>query len=198
MQVLCAGAGLVLSFASSAEIYRWVDENGNVHFSDRYTRESTPLERHVLDSRGNLVEVLHRQRTVAELEQHRARLAAMTTEAEKRRRQDDYDRYLLGSFESLQDLESLRDERLQIRDAQITDLKAEVETLAARVARENEKRVTNVIAQQNLIRTLEADLEALRAKLAEVEGQRNEEFEGLSADMRRYEFLTLQRAIAPR
>ncbi len=192
--VLLCGLGL-LSTVAWSEIYRWVDEEGRVHFSDRVPPPVSRLERHVLDERGNLREVLHRQRTVEELEAHRARLAAMATEAQRREQQEQYDRYLLTSFKNLEDIESLRRERMEVRDNQISNLEKERESLVLALKKESERRTSSVVAQQNLLRNLEADLQRAEASLTELRAQRRKEFDGLSQDMQRYEFLSLRRSM---
>ena len=183
---------LLLSPASWSEIYRWVDEDGRVHFSDRVPPPVSKLERHVLDDRGNLREVLQRQRTVEELEQHRQRLAAIKSEQELRARQEQYDRYLRSSFQSLEQLEALRDERMEIRDNQIANLSEDLAALQIALGKERERRSENVVAQQNLIRSLESDAQALKEQIQRLEKQRRKEFEGLSQDMQRFEYLRLQ------
>lgn len=191
--VLC-GLSL-LSTGAWSEIYRWVDEEGRVHFSDRVPPTVSKLERHVLDERGNLREVLQRQRTVEELEAHRARLAAMATEAQRREQQEQYDRYLLTSFKNLEEIEKLRRERMEIRDNQIAHLEKERGSLMLALKKESERRTSSVLAQQNLVRNLEADLKQAEESLKELQSQRRKEFEGLSQDMQRYEFLSLRRSM---
>lgn len=44
-------AALALSAAASAAVYKWVDAQGNVHYSDRPPSESTPAELVNIDSR---------------------------------------------------------------------------------------------------------------------------------------------------
>ncbi len=192
--LLLSSLGL-LSTGAWAEIYRWVDEEGRVHFSDRVPPNASKLERHVLDERGNLREVLHRQRTIEELEQHRKRLAAMATEAQRREQQEQYDRYLLTTFKDVGEIEKLRQDRMVIRDTQIANLKKERESLSVALKKENERRTSSVVAQQNLLRNLEADLTQVETSLQDMEEQRRKEFEGLSADMKRYEFLSLRRSM---
>lgn len=193
--LLLVPALALLSPVASAEIYRWVDEDGNVHFSDRVPPAVSKLERHVLDEQGNLREVLHRQRTVEELNLHRERLAAMQDEAQRRARQKAYDRYLWTTFNSLQAVEELRDERMEIRDNQIIELVDERDRLTLAVREESDRRSNNVVAQQNLIRSLEADLAHIEASIEELQTQRREEFRGLSADMQRYEYLQLRQSM---
>ncbi len=186
---------ILLANPSLAEIYRWVDENGNVRFSDTVPPKASKLERHVLDKRGNLRDVLKRQRTVEELEQHRKRLDALANEKERRAEQEKYDLYLWTTFASLGELEALRDERLAEHDTQLTNLQSEIDDLERAIARERARKANNVLAQQNLMRSLQEDVRILQEKRAEMELRRKMEFQGLSLDMNRYEYLRVRRAM---
>ncbi len=185
----------LLSTASWSQIYRWVDENGQVHFSDSVPPEVSKLERHVLDQHGNLREVLRRQRTVEELEMHRRRMDAMDTERDRRAQQDEYDRYLWTTFSSIDALAKLRDERLSVRDQQIELLERDMQQIERSLAHERGRRSERPLAQQNRIRTLESDSAAVAAKIADIKKQRQAEFEGLNKDIARYEYLRLRRAV---
>lgn len=186
---------ILLVNPASAEIYRWIDENGNVRFSDSVPPKASRLERHVLDKQGNLRDVLKRQRTVAELAQHRKRLKALKTERARREEQEKYDRYLWTSFDSLEQLERLRDDRLGERDAQIVLVQDEIENMKRAIARERARQSGNVVAQQNLMRSMQDDLAKLQEKVTQMKDLRRQEFQGLSKDMTRYEYLRLKRAM---
>lgn len=194
-QLSLAACLCLLSTASWSQIYRWVDENGQVHFSDSVPPEVSKLERHVLDQHGNLREVLRRQRTVEELEMHRQRMDAMDTERDRRAQQDEYDRYLWTTFSNIEALEKLRDERLSVRDQQIALLEQDMQKVERALAHERGRRTERPLAQQNRIRSLESDSAEIAAKLAEIKKQRQREFEGLNKDMARYEYLRLRRAV---
>ncbi len=189
---------MLASGIARAEIYRWVDEEGKVRFSDRVPPEAAKLERHVLDARGNLRDVLSRQRTLEELTLHRNRLRAMASEAERRKRQDEYDQYLWTSFDDLQQIEDLRTERMEIRDGQLLKARDNLEFLQRSLKQEQKRKTDRVLAQQNLIRGLEEDISRLEEQVKQLQSKRSEEFEGLSKDMRRYEYLRLKRAVEDR
>ena len=186
---------LLFSFNANAGIYRWIDENGNVRFGDAIPPKAAKLERHVLDRRGNLRDVLKRQRTVEELEQHRKRLAALATERERRAVQEKYDRYLTTTFSSIDELQQLRDERLEERDAQVLSVEKEGENLRRAIARERVRKSNSALAQQNLLRSFEQELEDVQTKIAEMKRLQQLEFQGLNEDLARYEYLSLKRAM---
>jgi hypothetical protein len=106
--------------ASAQRLYRWVDENGNVHFGDRIPPEYADRDRTVLNSQGVAVEreegaVTETER--AALERQQAQEAA---EREARAEIARRDRMLLETYLSVADIESLRDSRVEMLESQVT------------------------------------------------------------------------------
>lgn len=118
-----AGAVLLLagltSAAISAELYRWVDENGTVHFGDSVPPEYSKTDRQVLNDRGVAIKELPREKTAQELEAEQ-RASAME-DAEKRRLQVEQERdtILLSTYLSIDEIEELRNRRKELLDGQI-------------------------------------------------------------------------------
>ena len=50
--LMCLSAGLALAPAAQAEVYRWVDENGEVHYSETLPPNFQDKKHDVLDSQG--------------------------------------------------------------------------------------------------------------------------------------------------
>jgi hypothetical protein len=186
---------LLFSTSGWSEIYRWVDKDGKVFFSDTVPAELSKVERHVLDQQGNLRTVLRRQRTVQELEQHRLRMEAMSDEAEQREQQARYDRYLQTTFSTVDGLIALREERLEIADDSIAGMEEERLNLEAKLVREGARRSSNTVAQQTMLRGLETRMEELAQRIGVAKVLRQTEFEGLGKDIQRYEYLRLQEAM---
>lgn len=180
---------------AQAAIYRWVDENGQVRFSDRIPPPVAKLERHVLDKQGNLRDVLARQRTLEELEQHRQRLAAIQSEQARRAEQERYDDYLWTTFANLDVLKALRDDRLAERQSQINQALDKLDSLERAIARETQRKSSSAVAQQNLLRALQQDVEHLKIEIDRITALRQQEFDGLNRDMQRYEYLWVQNAM---
>jgi hypothetical protein len=87
-------------------VYRWVDEHGVVHYGDRVPPQYAQQETHVLNRQGVEVGRVSAEKTPAEVE-------AATREQEELRRQKQHDDFLLTTYTSVEDIEQLRDERLQ-------------------------------------------------------------------------------------
>ncbi|MGH8290372.1 MAG: DUF4124 domain-containing protein [Steroidobacteraceae bacterium] len=92
-------------------VYRWVDEHGVVHFGDSIPPKYAKDRRELLNSEG--VEVGH-----VDAERTPAQLAAEARARQKRAAQQQHDYFLLTTYASVKDIESLRDERLSQLQAQ--------------------------------------------------------------------------------
>ncbi len=138
---LLIGVGSALP--AGAELYRWVDENGKVHYGDRIPPEYAKSERQVLDKSGARVkEVLDRELTDEELAEKRRQQEAAAAAAAAAAEQARYDKYLLATYPSVGDLISARNDRLETIDGQIlanekgiTDTNRVISDLNGRVAK---------------------------------------------------------------
>jgi hypothetical protein len=85
--------------------YRWVDEQGEVHYGDRIPPQYAQKEGAVLNSRGVEVRHLEAQKTPEQLavEEH-AQQGVL--------KQKQHDSFLLSTYTSVKDIEALRDLRL--------------------------------------------------------------------------------------
>jgi Domain of unknown function (DUF4124) len=110
-----AGSGAV----AQKRMYRWVDDDGVVHYGDRVPPQYADRDRDVLNDQA--IAVGFEEGTIteaerAELERRQARLdeveAARATKARR-------DRMLLETYLSVGDIEDLRDRRLELLSSQI-------------------------------------------------------------------------------
>ena len=99
--------------------YRWVDAQGNVHFSDSPPADAAKQERQVLDEHGAVRSVMPRQKSDAELaeEQRQQREA---------QQQKDYDNSLLKTYSSLDDLKRAGNDRIDTIDNHIEQAQKQV------------------------------------------------------------------------
>lgn len=107
-----------LPAAAGADVYRWVDENGVVHYGDRIPPEASRLDRDVLSERGIALESLPGERTP---EQRADEARQREIEAQRRAERErllNRDRVLLSTYLTVQEIEMLRDRRLELLDAQ--------------------------------------------------------------------------------
>lgn len=108
--LLCLAAGTV----HAQQLYRWVDENGEVHFGDSIPAEYSEIERQVVNEHGITVDVLHAKKTDEELAEE-ARLAEIERDIELQRRAD---QALLATYLSVDEIIMHRDRRVELFQAQ--------------------------------------------------------------------------------
>jgi hypothetical protein len=117
--VAVAGFCLVSAVSSAQKVYRWVDDQGVVHFGDRVPPEYADQDRDILNHQA--VTVGFEEGVVTEAE--RAELERLAAEEEARRLAREAtarrDRVLLDTYLSVSDITELRDRRLELLDSQI-------------------------------------------------------------------------------
>ena len=101
---------------SAGTLYKWVDAEGNVHYSDTIPPEDARYGRTLLNEEGLPVERVAPAKSAEEIA--RERQTRMREEEERRRReeQEAQDRQLLNTFHTEQDLFHSRDSKLTAID----------------------------------------------------------------------------------
>jgi hypothetical protein len=107
---LLLSSGALAADSGTPNVYRWTDDKGVVHYGDSVPPEYAQRERSVLNRQG--VEVQHVAGSGNEsADQLKADVAA--------REQAQHDQFLLTTYGSVKDIETLRDERLDQLDGQV-------------------------------------------------------------------------------
>jgi uncharacterized coiled-coil protein SlyX len=114
------------SQGGTKQTYKWVDEKGVTHYGDSVPAEYSQREQRVLNSQG--VEVQKRQ---AELNPTDAAQLAALQKEEARQRQ--HDMFLIATYPSVKDIESVRDTRLEQINGQVSASSAYITTLTTRL-----------------------------------------------------------------
>jgi hypothetical protein len=111
---------LGLTQASAQQtLYRWVDAEGLVHYGNHVPPIYADQDREILNGHGVAVRLVEGTATEAELAE-RARLAALDeAAAEAEQARANHDRVLLDAYLSVEEIERLRDQRLNLLDAQV-------------------------------------------------------------------------------
>lgn len=197
--VLCAAAASGATAAPATHssskqggiAYKWVDENGVVHYGDNVPPQYAQQDRAVLNNQG--VEVSH---VNAALTPEQA--AAEARKKKEALKQRQHDSFLLSTYTSVDDIEALRDVRLDqlhgLRAAseqyldglrsRLGQLQARAVTYAPYSSREDARRMPDDLAE-NLVRTLNEMRQqgaALEAKSEEEKTLRAQ----FDADIQRY------------
>jgi hypothetical protein len=198
-----AAGGAMAQADKQKKLYRWVDKNGQVHYGDSVPAEYAEQDRDVLNKQG--VRVGKEEGTITAEEA--AAKAAEEKAAREEQKRKLRDRVLLQTYQSVQELEVLRDNRLDLVDAQLTiqeqslsnlrAQRAQIERLAARYAPANADPAALPLPDE-----VAADLDRSATDIATQESnleRRRQERESIrqnfEADIKRYQEL---RSIAPR
>ena len=199
---LLAGAAAAQS-DKQKKLYRWVDENGQVHYGDSVPAEYAEQDREVLNRQG--VPVGREEGTVTPEEAAAKAVADKAARDEQKRKLRD--RVLLQTYQSVQELEILRDNRLDLVDAQLTiqeqslsnlrAQRAQIERMASRYAPVATGSTAQPLPDEvaaDLARSAN-DIETQEANLVRRRQERENIRQTFEADIERYKEL---RAIRPR
>ncbi len=121
---ILASAGILLLsgdaiLAAEGEMYRWVDDKGVVHFADSIPPEYAKIDRDVLNQRGIKVGKLDGEKTDQELAEEQRLAEQRSAEQRNLEIAATRDRVLLTTYLSVDEIERLRDRRVELMDGQI-------------------------------------------------------------------------------
>lgn len=135
LTALCAAAGISTSAAGPSSgkeetVYKWVDEKGVVHYGDTVPAQYANKERRVLNEQGVEVGRLDAQKTEEQMaaEESQRRLTAGARQR---------DQILLTTYVSEDQIEQLRDQRLDLIEGQVKVTTLYLDTLQGRMERLN-------------------------------------------------------------
>lgn len=113
--------------------YKWVDENGNVTYSNRMPPESIKHERRELNNQGRVVKVYSAPLT-AEEKAEAKRLAELAAKKKERaRKRAIHDRSLLATYTNVADMEKARETKISTIEALVTLTRSRVKSMQERL-----------------------------------------------------------------
>lgn len=112
--ILVLLAAATISMPANAEYYRWIDKNGDIQYGDHVPAEDTKQGRDKLNAGGRVVESVDRAKTAEEIKLHEEQQRLAEIQQEQAAEQAAYDRALMATFTSVEDMESARDERVAL------------------------------------------------------------------------------------
>jgi len=109
--ILAMIALTLIAFAPSGEAksYRWVDKNGQVHYSDHLPPQETDRAYSVINQGGVTVDSVDRAKTKEELAEEQRKQQQEAEQKQRARKQAEYDNILLDTYSKVSDLEDTRD-----------------------------------------------------------------------------------------
>lgn len=185
MRIFLMLLALATVSAVQAKTYRWVDENGRVHYGDRIPAKYAQQRTQTLNDRGIVIEEREAPKTPEELAAEEAQRQAKAKAEAKAAEQKRYDRWLLGTYSSKGQLLERRDDQLAILDSRIASGEKSVqqnqtsldglEKRAEKFADQGKpvpKPITRQITEfQIMVRTSNVALDAMRAERKKVRAE---------------------------
>jgi hypothetical protein len=126
--LLCA----VSSTSLAGALYKWVDENGNVRYSDRLPPDQNKKKHQQLSSQGMVLSTRDAAKSPEEMaieaESKRKIEEQQREEIRIKTEQHKQDRVLLLTFSSEEEIERARDNRMQVMDSVIGLIESSIES----------------------------------------------------------------------
>ncbi len=169
--LLLLTALLAASSVYGERMYKWVDENGQVHYSNQLPPETTQLKREVINDQGRTLKVYQAPLTPEEkIEEKRlAELEAKKKElAEKRA---NHDRSLLATYSSKKDMYPVRDAKISAIESLIKVTSSRIGAMQNRLLELTEEAANYERSGKQLPASLLSRISNLRKQI-----KRNEEF----------------------
>lgn len=183
--------------SQSKKMYRWIDENGNVYFSDQVPPDQVQFKRDTLNENARVLDTVEKAKTAEQLEQQR-RLDALRKEQNKViAKQASNDKVLLSTYRSLDDLQRALENKLAAMDVETKITAGNLKRFEQQLLLQQQQAADN---ERNARKVPEKLLNDIAASKRQIEATKqdllrqglNKERTGreYKADMARFQFLT--------
>ena len=183
------------TMAGQVRAYKWVDNEGVVHFGDTIPPEYSQQARQELNKQGVPIREYPRQLSPAEAE---AAQKAASEQARSKQR----DSSLLSSYTRVSDIERLRDERIALIDGQMELARGSIATADQRIGTlrnrmgtfkpynpsANARRLPDQLAEE-VVRAL-SERRSMARQLEQRGREKAEQIAAFNSDIARYQELT--------
>lgn len=167
------GGSLLLTLTpepAGADTYRWIGDDGKVHYSDYLPPHDINKAYWVINSQGVVVKKVEPAKTPEQIAEEQ-RLAQLRAEQQRRAaEQAEYDRILLDTFTSVADLEETRDRRLATLEGLINVAQRKINNLQQQLARQLERAANTERRGEPVPRELADNIKVLRDQITHEEG----------------------------
>ncbi len=137
--------------AGAAKLYKWVDENGNIRYSDQIPPNQVKHGHTELNSQGVVMSKQEKAKTEAELaaeaKARREEEARAAEAARLKRVQDQKDQVLLMTFSSEEELELARQDRIEVLESVIQLIHNSIESTQEKLGELQKSADANYLSQ---------------------------------------------------
>jgi len=113
----------ITSFSNASiagNLYKWVDKNGNISFSDKVPPEDSRREREVLNKEGRVIDVMDAAKTPKQVKQLKEIKKLQKAQRELLKTQLEIDAALLKTFQNEDDIDKLANSKFEIINSNIS------------------------------------------------------------------------------
>lgn len=183
--------------SDAKKMYRWIDENGNVYFSDQVPPDQVKHQRETLNEKTRVLDRVEKAKTPEQLIQQK-RLDALRQEQEKIiAKQAASDKVLLATYRSLDDINKALENKLALMDGESKVIEGNKQRLEQQLLQQQQQAANHERNGQKVPEKLLADISSTRQQLdfSAQEILRQQQKRQLiekefKADIARFEFLT--------
>ncbi len=177
----------------SGKLYKWVDKDGNVHFSDQVPPESADYAREKLNDQGVSVQTVERALTAEEQAKRDAEVKSAADLARTAEEQKKADTALLNSYASEDDLTRAYNQRMdlleQTIEARRIEINAREQSLSSLVAQaatleRSGKPITDTLKQ--MITNERSEIDKQKSYLKQKDGEKVTALADYQRDLGRY------------
>lgn len=187
----------VVDSAQAKKMYRWVDENGKVFFSDVVPPDQVQHQRETRNENARVLDVVEKAKSPEELEQQR-RLEALRKEQEKIiAKQAVSDKVLLSTYRSVDDIQQALTNKLTLMDGEKRVIEGSRQLLERQLTRQQGQAATlernaQKVPQKLLdeIASTKQQIERNMEEMARHQSLRESVENEFRTDIARYQFLT--------
>lgn len=188
-----------------ARMYRWVDEDGRVFFSDQVPQDQIKHKRAMLNEKARVVQIVEEAKTQEQIELE-TRLQDLRKRQEKIiAKQKSHDKVLLSTYRNVEDMRLALDGKMLALDAQRKVAEGNLLRLEQQLGQQQRQAANVERRGQKVPEKLLADIEGSKQQIEEarLEIQRHldkkqQVKKSLEADIERFVFLTQPKVDAAR
>lgn len=183
--------------AQAKKMFRWLDEQGSVHFSDQVPPDQVQQKRDTLNEKARVIDTVDKAKTPEQIEQHK-RLDALRKEQEKIiAKQASDDKVLLATYRTLDDIQRGLEIRLREVAGSKSAVQGNLKRYEQQLSQQLQEAATHERNASKLPQKLLDEIEATKRQIeqAKIEIVRHETEQQLvqkefQANMARFQFLT--------
>jgi len=179
------------------KLYRWVDDSGNVRYSDQVPPDQVKHRREALNEKARVIDVVEKQKTKAQRDLEKRLMSLRKQQNEIIRKQKAHDKVLLSTFRNINDMEMSLKGKMLAMDGQRKVIKGNLERIekqlqkqqkkAAQFERDGRKVPTKVLAD---ISTTKEQIKLAYIEISRQFDKKKRVREAFEADISRFVFLT--------